>query len=237
MSNIHATVQSPTPGAQVFLFRMDCSAIGGPVLFFTPNAHPDGNVFFGGVGFTAVDVDFDGFETNGTGSLPQPRLRFANSNEAIQGIVNTYGDDLIGCPVQRVRTFEQFLDGGAQADSTAFYGPDTFEIEQLTDENPVYIEFELSAAFDQQGRKLPGRMLLRDTCTARYRSFRDGQFVYDKATCPYTGGASYDRNGKATNDPAKDQCGRRVSDCELRFGKDATLPTWAFPGMARVRSA
>lgn len=237
MSAIHATVQTLDPGDQVFLFRMDATAIGGQIYYFTQSAHSDGNVKFGGVEYLAFDVDFSDYETKSNGDLPVPKIRFANSNEVIQGLVNLFGDELIGCPVQRVRTFAQFLDGQPGADPTAFYGPDTFEIEQLTDENPVYIEFELSAAFDQQGRKLPGRQMLRDTCTARYRRLKDGNFVYEKATCPYTGGACFTRVGEATNDPAKDQCGRRLSDCELRFGKENPLPFWGFPGMARVRAS
>lgn len=237
MSSIHATVQSATPGDQVFLFRMDATAVGGQIYYFTQSAHGDAYVKFGGVEYTAVDVDFSDYETNGQGALPQPKIRFANSNEVIQGLVNTFGDELIGCPVQRVRTYAQHLDGGEEADPTAFYGPDTFEIEQLTDENPVYIEFELSAAFDQQGRKLPGRQMLRDTCTARYRVTKDGKFSYAKATCPYAGSACFTRLGVATDDITKDVCGRRLSDCELRFGKDNPLPTWAFPGMARVRAS
>lgn len=232
MSSIHAHVQSAETEAQVFLFRLDLSSIGGPVYFFSPS----GAVSFGGVSYQPVDIDFDGYETSGTGALPQPKIRFANSNEAIQGLVNAYGDELLGCVVQRVRTFRQYLDDGSEPDGSAFYGPDTFEVEQLTDENPVYIEFELSAAFDQQGRKLPARQMLRDTCTARYRRFKDGVFHYEKATCPYTGGACFDRNGDPTS-PDKDVCGRRVSDCKLRFGANAALPTWAFPGMARVKAS
>jgi lambda family phage minor tail protein L len=236
MSSIHATVQSMSPGEQVYLFRLDTTSIGGPVYYFTQSAHPDGQVSFGGVVYTAVDIDFSDYETNGQGSLPQPKIRFANSNEVIQHLVNTWGDELIGCTVQRVRTFSQFLDGMPEADPTAFYGPDTFEVEQLTDENPVYIEFELSAAFDQQGRKLPGRQMLRDTCTARYRRFKDGAFNYEKASCPYTSAACFDRNANPVTDPAQDVCGRRLIDCQVRFGANAALPTWSFPGMARVRT-
>ncbi|MCP1540054.1 phage minor tail protein L [Methylorubrum extorquens] len=237
MSSIHANVQSGSFGNQVFLFRMDATAIGGRVYYFAQAAHADGNVKFGGVEYTAVDFDFDNYETSAQGALPQPKIRFSNTNEVIQGLVNTFGDGLIGCPVQRVRTYAQYLDGAEEADPQAFYGPDTFEIEQLSDENPVYIEFELSAAFDQQGRKLPGRQMLRDTCLARYRAFKGGAFDYSKASCPYTGGACFTRMGEPTNDPSKDACGRRLSDCEKRFGKGNSLPTWSFPGMARVRQS
>lgn len=233
--SLSAAVQSPDAGAQVFLFRLDCTSIGGQVYFFTPNAQANGNVSFGGQEYTALDVEFSGYEVTGAGSLPTPTLRLSNTNAVIQGLVNTFGDDLIGCQVQRVRTYARFLDGMPEADPGAYVGPDTFEIEQKVSENPIFIEWKLSAAIDQQGRMIPGRQALRDTCTARYRRFRDGAFDYSKASCSYVGGACFDRSGKATTDKAKDVCGRRLSDCEARFGKGNPLPTWAYPGMARTR--
>ncbi|AMB48257.1 phage minor tail protein L [Methylobacterium sp. AMS5] len=232
--SIHSAVQSRSPGDQVFLFRLDCTPIGGQVYFFTQSAHADGAVKFGGVTYTAVDLDFSGYELNGQGALPTPTVKLSNTNEVIQGLVNTYGDDLIGCKMQRVRTYARFLDGMPDADPGAYFGPDTFEIEQKVSENPIFIEWKLSASIDQQGRLIPGRQALRDTCVARYRRNRDGTFDYSKATCPYTGEACFNRKGEPTS-PDKDACGRRLSDCELRFGKENPLPFWGFPGMARVR--
>lgn len=234
--SIHAAVQSPEPGDQVFLFRLDATGIGGQVYYFTQNAHEDTGVTFGGVYYTPIDIDFSDYELNGSGGLPTPKIKLSNTNEVIQGLVNAYGDDLIGCVVQRVRTFSRFLDGQPEADPGAFYGPDTFEIEQKTAENPIYIEWKLSAAIDQQGRMIPGRQALRDTCTARYRRFKNGDFDYAKATCPYTGGACFNRKGESV-EAAKDVCGRRLADCELRFGKANPIPFWGFPGMARVRQS
>lgn len=234
MSSIHAEVQRPVTSDQVFLFRLDCTSIGGQVYYMTQAAHADKGVTFGGQYYTPIDLDFSGYEMNGQGSLPTPTIRLANTNEVIQGLVNTYGDDLIGCKVQRVRTYKRFLDGEPDADPGAFFGPDTFEIEQKAAETPLYIEWKLSAAIDQQGRLIPGRQALRDTCTARYRRYRNGKFDYAKATCPYTGDTCFDYVGAPTT-PDKDACGRRVSDCEKRFGKENAIPIWAFPGMARVR--
>lgn len=234
--SIHGTVQLQNPGEQVFLFRIDTTSVGGQVYYMAQAATVDGGVYFGGVYYTPVDLDFSGYELNGQGSLPTPTIKLSNTNEVIQGLVNAFGDDLIGCKVQRVRTYARHLDGAPEADPGAYYGPDTFEIEQKVSENPIYIEWKLSAAIDQQGRMIPGRQALRDTCTARYRTFRNGTFDYVKATCPYTDGPCFNRKGEAVS-ADKDVCGRRLSDCELRFGKDKPLPYWGFPGMARVRTS
>jgi lambda family phage minor tail protein L len=235
-------IQSPTPGERVTLFRFDTTLAGGGVYYFAQASKEVEGVRFGGVYYTPVDVEFEGFEVNGNGALPTPVMRIANSNEVIQGMVNAYGD-MLGCQIQRVRTFRRFLDGEPDADPTAFFGPDTFKIERKVNENPIFIEWELSAAIDQEGKMLPGRQVIRDTCLWRYRFFdpdnpkaaSDG-FVYHTGTtaCPYAGGACFDRNGIPVA-ADKDVCGRRISDCKLRFGANKPLPFGGFPGVARVR--
>lgn len=235
--SIHSVVQSPAPGAQVFLFRLDATTLGGGVYFFTQSAEADGGVSFGGQYYTPVDIDFSDYELNGQGALPTPTITMSNTNEVIQGLLNAIGDDLIGCKVQRLRTFARFLDGEPEADPGAYYGPDTFEIEQKVSETPLGVEWRLSAAIDQQGRMIPGRQVLRDTCTLRYRTVnkQSGQFDYSKTTCPYAGGASFNRLDQpvAAN---LDVCGRRLTSCEARFGKENPLYFGGFPGAARVRS-
>lgn len=235
MSQIAATIRSPNPSARIALYRLDTSSLGGPVLFFHPGSASDAGVTFGGVYYTPVDVQFSGMEVSGTGALPTPRVKIANTNQAMQAIINTYGD-LLGCGVSRIRTFERFLDGRPGADPTAYLGPDTFRVERKISENPIYIEFELSAEIDQQGKMLPGRQVVRDTCLWRYRIHNplSGNFDYSKAQCPYTGAASYSYLGAPTT-PDKDACSRDISGCELRFGKGNPLPYGGFPGSARIR--
>jgi phage-related protein len=104
----------------------------------------------------------------------------------------------------------------------------------------MFVEWELSAAIDQEGRMLPGRQFLRDVCTRRYRRYAptdpaaagDG-YVYPKIfPCPYTGSNAFTALGVGTT-VANDVCGRKVSDCRLRFPGQA-LPMGAFPGIGRV---
>lgn len=234
MSAIQAQAQSPNPGEIISLFRVDATPVGGNVYFVCMASQENAGVRYGGQEYTPVDCEFSGLETNAQGTLPTPRLKIANTNGVWQQIMNTYGD-MIGCEIRRVRTFRRFLDGQPEADPSAYFGPDVFRVERLTSQNPIYVEWELSAAIDQEGKMLPGRVVVRDTCLWRYRSHvAGGTFDYSRATCPYTGSACFDPSGASTT-PDKDRCGRKISDCKLRFGADQPLPFGGFPGVARVR--
>ena len=234
--SIEATVQKLTPSAKIDLYRIDTTKVGGGVFYFTPTSQAGGSpVYFGGVAYTPIDIEVEGYEINAGGALPTPTMRLDNRSGVPQALVNTYGD-LLGSTVQRIRTYAEHLDGEPNADPSSYLGPDTFEIERKTAELPEYIEWQLSAAIDQEGKQLPGRTVVRDTCMWRYRTWNaeTGRFNYTRVTCPYAGDASFDRSGN-TAQRAKDDCGRRVSDCELRFGVGKPLPFGGFPGAARVR--
>lgn len=236
MTAIQTVAQSLQPDNIISLFTLDTTSIGGPVLNFVQGRDADQSVSFGGVLFQAVDVEFEGMEATGVGALPTPIIRVANHDGFVTQILNTWGEPL-GCTLQRIRTFARFLDNGSEPDETAFYGPDIFRVERKATENPVFIEFELSAAIDQEGKMLPGRQVIRDTCLWRYRVWNaaTGEFDYSKAQCPYTGTTYFDRNDQEVSDPALDQPSRRITCCEKRFGKGNPLPFGGFPGVERVR--
>jgi lambda family phage minor tail protein L len=235
MTAIESVAQSLNPGAIVSLYLLDTSSIGGPVLNFVQGTTGSAKIVYGGVTYEPIDLEMTGFEMNGSGALPTPRVKISNTNGVVQSIINTYGD-LLGCKLQRIRTFDRFLDGQPEADAAAFYGPDVFNVERKVSENPIYVEWELSAAIDQEGKELPGRHIIRDTCLWRYRVYNQttGTFNYSKAQCPYTASAYYTKEGIVTTAP-NDQCGRKISDCKLRFGASNPLPFGGFPGVARMR--
>ncbi|MBO6507513.1 MAG: phage minor tail protein L [Roseibium sp.] len=235
MASPTETAQLLTPDALISLFRLDTSVYGGPVLYFCQSNEVSAPIEFGGAPYQPADVEFKGMETTGTGTVPRPTVRVSNTNGAIQTIVNQYGD-LLNCEFRRVRTFAKHLDGGEDPSPTTYFGPDIFKVERKTEENPLYIEWELSSSIDQEGTTLPGRRVIRDTCLWRYRVWNPdtGDFDYSRAQCPYAGGSSYDKSGNSVTSD-KDQCGRRLTDCELRFGANAALPFGGFPGAARAR--
>lgn len=236
MTSIQTESQSLSPSGIISLFVLDASFVGGTIMHFVQGSESDGAISFGGIGYVAMDVEFEGLETSGVGSLPTPTIRVGNGDGLWQGMLNTFGG-LEGCTLHRIRTYERFLDGRDDADPQAFYGPDTFRIERKTTEGSAVIEWELSAAIDQEGKMLPGRQVIRDTCLHRYRVWNPGtaRFDYSKAQCPYTGAQAYDINDLPISDPSKDTPSRRLSCCRTRFGRANPLPFGGFPGVARSR--
>lgn len=234
MSAIQSEAQSLSPSAIISLFSLDTSSIGGPALHFVMQAQSESNVVYGGITFTAIDIKFSGMETSGAGALPSPKLSIANTDGVVQSIVNGFGD-LNGCILRRVRTFARFLDGRPDADAAAFFGPDVFRMDRKITDTSDTIEWDLSASIDQEGKMIPGRIAVRDTCLWRYRAWNQttSSFDYSKAQCPYAGAQSYDINDQPVIDNSKDVPSRRVGCCEARFGAGQPLPFGGFPGMAR----
>lgn len=237
--SIEADVQSSRPGALVELFEVDLTPLGGEVLRFACGTLPGANpgeyqpVRWRGNVFMPAPFEATGFETSGRAALPTPRLRIGSSRE-LSSLLREFGD-CVGMQVTRWRTFSKYLDGQPLADPNAHFPPDVFLISRKVSQNKVATEFELAAAMDQQGKKLPGRQILRDVCTWRYRTYNAaaGSFDYSGVLCPYTGTAYFTAAGVATT-ADKDACGKRLSDCALRFGS-SPLPTSAFPGVSRTR--
>lgn len=234
MSQINHESQKLEPSAIVSLFTLDATKLGGPILHFTMAARVDQAVSFGGVTYEPVDVQFQGLETSGVGALPQPKITLSTGLSTTQAIVATYGD-LNGAEVTRIRTYARFLDGEPDADSTAFYGPDRYRVERKSSDTPSYVEWDLSAAIDQEGKMIPGRAVLAGTCMWRYRAWNQslGAFDYSRAQCPYTGSQAYDINDLPVAN-ALDNPSRRLSCCKTRFGADQPLPFGGFPGASRM---
>lgn len=221
---------------KVILFEIDVRSTGqDAVLRFSPVV--DGQeawpIQFGGNVYQRLSISAQGFEWNGTGTAPRPTLTlFAKDLTFLSLVVNT--NDLVGCPVRRIRTYRKYLDDGVSANPSAHYPIDNFRIERKSKQLRKEITFELSSPLDQQGKKIPARQVLRDTCSHRFRYWANGQWNYDGVTCPYAGAAMYDQKGEPTTDPLKARCGKKLSDCTTHFGEDAVLPMFAFPGVGRI---
>jgi lambda family phage minor tail protein L len=235
VSGLTETAQQLGSDALVTLFTLDATGLGDTaVRRFTSSAWQATAVRFGGQTYTPIDVEATGFEWQGQGAPPAPGLRLANTNAVLGALARDF-DDLVGAEVTRLRTFKMFLDDGDSPDGDMHFPPDLFRIERKVAQNKLFIEFELAAPFDQEGQLLPGRMMLRDACTHFYRGWTGSAFSYARATCPYVGASYFKADGTSTSSAGEDRCGKRLSDCQKRFGT-APLPTRAFPGLARVRA-
>lgn len=218
----------------VEMFELDLQKIGlGIFRFSSTNIGGETPVTFNGSQYPAIPIKAEGFAWDGAGTLPRPSLEIAAKDLFLLNLVFD-ADDLVGSPVTRIKTFRKFLDDGSEAGQGVSFPPDKFVIEQKTSQSRHSLSFELSTELDQQGVRLPKLMVLRDTCVHTYRYFSEGRFQYKGVACPYSGNNFFKNNGEPTGEPSKDVCGKRISDCKLRFGENAVLPRMAFPGVARI---
>ena len=224
---IKEDIQSLTPNSElVDLYTLDATSLGGSIYRFTPMTNDGSSVYFGGIEYSQLPVEFEGWEIPGDGRMPRPKMRVANVNLTFVAFVNSYRDG-IGAKVTRMRTFKKYIDGEAGADSSAEFPRDIFYIEQKTTQNKHFIEWELISPFDIGNRQLPKNQVI-PYCQHRYRIY-DGGLVYTYATCPYTGSNYFKRDG-AVATISTDVCGKKLSDCQLRYpNKSDILPFKGFP--------
>ena len=200
----------------------------GTQYYFTPGNLDGTPVVYQGVTYTAIPIEGQGFEWSGQGKLPQPTLTLSNIGGLATALVLA-NNDLVGCKVTRTRVFANNLDGATNADATAYFEPDVFIVNRKSKHTKELIEFELRATFDAEGLMLPRRQIIRDACTQTYRYWNATTSAFVYGSCPYSGTNYYDANGNVTSAPT-DVCGKKLTDCQLRFGANGKLPTYAFPG-------
>ncbi|WP_211440918.1 phage minor tail protein L [Collimonas humicola] len=231
MSNTVTTeVQSLAPSALVELFELDLSKYGSGILRFHSGVNGlNTDVTWQGNAYTRFPISATGFDKRSNGTIPRPVVSVSN----IQGLMastaraNSY---FLGCKVTRKRTYARFLDaanfpsGNPTADPTQHFPDEMYFIDRKSNETPVLIEWELSSAFDIQGVQLPRRQIIKNNCS----------WVYRSGECGYAGAPVADAFGNPTSDPTIDKCGKRLSDCKLRYGANGLLPFGGFPGVGLI---
>lgn len=232
MSQIIATdVQRLEQDAIVTVFELDARQFGDGILRFAPEPVDGGPVRLNGYEYQPLPIAAEGFAWSGKGTLPRPTLTVTAMELAFLSLVLS-ADDLVGAPVQRIRTYRKHLDDGIEPDPEALFPRDYYVIERKTSQNRRQITFELSVQMDQEGRMIPARQVLRDSCTHRYRWWDGTQYRYEGVTCPYAGSGEWESDGSPAA-PGEDRCGKRLGDCQLRFGANNPLPFYGFPGVGR----
>ena len=185
--------------------------------------------------YLAAPIEVTGFEWNGSGQLPSPKLSIANINGSIT-VLNLLYQDLLGLKITRIRTMLKYLDAvnfaegtNSSADPTAKFPDEVFFIDRKSVENASIVEYDLVSALDISSVKLPRRIIIQNMCTWKYT---------DPDTCTYivppTGGPWYNEFGIQVDSKTKDSCGKKLSDCKLRFnsndGIEKILNYGGFPG-------
>jgi lambda family phage minor tail protein L len=142
------------------------------------------SIIWQGKEYIAAPVHAEGFEVTSKGVLPTPKLSINVSNEAValfsqfRQRIRDIGD-LTGAKVTRIRTYSKFLDAENFRDGNypKDFSPnpnrefprDVFYIDRKSNENKYVLEFELASLLDVQGQKLPGRLVVANTCPFIYR--------------------------------------------------------------------
>ena len=243
----HQIAQSLTPDALVELYELDTTALTnlngvtgtGSVYHWCPGTIGASPVVMAGVTYVPLPIEASGFDWNGQGKLPQPKLRITNVGGVAAALVIEF-NDLLGAEVTRTTVFQRFLDGQSEADPSATFAPESYTVNRKSSHTRSAIEFELRATFDAQGVMLPKRQVIRNTCLQTYRAWNASTGSFIPGSCPWVGNVGgygqpyFKLDGTGTSDPAKDVCGKKLSDCLARFGtftSNPALPFGGFPGV------
>lgn len=234
---VERELYSLEPSAIIELFQLHLTAeINGVDLVYYYHAGTNElsqDIVFGGITYSAVPIEADGFEVTTKGTLPRPKMRIGNANGAISSLLSVYNP--LQAEVRRIRTCKKFLDavnfeGGvnATADPTALFngGYESWYIDRVSAENPELVEFELIGKLDLTNLRIPGRQVV-EHCQWKYKS----------GECGYKPGKMFNLQNQEVFNPAEDQCAKNLTACELRFPKgegigpkDDLLPFGGFPG-------
>ena len=201
---------------------------------------PNTGVTWNGNQYTRYPIEISGFEYLGNGQLPRPTVRVSNLFSLLTLIMidinaSNPANDLCGAKLTRIRTLARYLDAvnfpsntnpHGTPDPTAEAPREIYYVDRKVTENRDVVEFELVSSFDLAGVRSPKRQCIANLC----------QWVYKSAECGYSGGAVADIQDRLTTDPdydGTDNCGKRLSSCELRFppNNDAGVPFGSFPSI------
>ena len=223
---IRADLSGLAPQQIMEFFEWDDTVIGGGnrVHWYNGTGYDQAAIVWQGITYEPFPIEAEGFEYTSSGTLPRPTLRASNIGGALGAYIRSISDGL-KAKVTRKRTIGKYLDavnfpgGNANANPNQHMPDEIFYVARKANENPIFIEMELAAAFDCEGIMLPRRQVIAGTC----------QWVYRGAECGYTGPPVQDILGNPTSNPALDQCRKTLGACRARFGQWGILPTSAFP--------
>jgi lambda family phage minor tail protein L len=217
MSTIVSALQGVDPGTIIELYQLELNATQHDINLT--------NYFHAGVNeietaivwqtntYQALPIKAEGFQWEGEGSLPRPKLLVANVLGTITNALLSLPSGLEGAKVTRIRTLARYLDAvnfstntNPTADPTAEWPREIYYVDRKAAETRDVVEFELASAFDLAAVRAPKRQ-----CVARC------QWVYRSPECSYAGTVYFDANDNPVASPALDVCGKRVTSCEKRF--------------------
>jgi len=183
---------SPFAIIELFELHLDQEIHGSETIFRFYNGvvvqTQTGEIIYNGNTYLAIPVEAEGFEyTAGQTGFPRPTLRVGNLFSVVSALMlnvneTTFGNDLTGAKVVRIRTLSRFLDGVNFDNDTNPYGTPSGEqmpqevyfVNRKIVENRDVVEFELAAKLDLENIKAPKRQCLANVCQWEYKGGTDG---------------------------------------------------------------
>ena len=231
----------------VTLYELDATKLGAGIIRWHGHVsfedwqiiNPDvttvkSDIIWQGQTYSPIPIQSDGLEMRGDGRASTPSLAIANNIDGLQGAISALclrHDDFAGAKLTVINTLAKYLDAANFADGNPQaaneYRKQLWYVEQKTSENASAVTFELSNPVDFEGARIPSRDITSFCHWAVHGRYRGQE-------CGYTGTAMFTEDGTPTDDPSKDKCGGRLSDCRLRFGDNNPLPFGGFPSSSLI---
>jgi len=187
----------PTAILDLFLVYPDYNSQKGEVFAIHNGSLFKKGVVWQGRTYMPIGLEVDGFEVNADGRINRPKIKVSNKDYFVTSLLKKF-DNFKSARVVQKRTFVKYLDdenfdGGnpfGQSDVTAEISSQQFIVAQKTQENKIFVEFELTSPLDLDNFELNHRRIMGKYCYWQYRG--EG--------CRYTGPPIHKENGENFKD-------------------------------------
>ena len=178
MTTLIDAVQKQDPGsALIELFELELSS--SSTLYFSAAVEADITTVqfrekvspYAAKTYTVIPIEIKGIERKTDGASARPTLTVANILSTFRDSIGTLTNkDLIGKRLVRRTTLQRYLYGEDDDASPPIEFPtEKFIIDRIATESKLSISFELAAASDLEGVKLPSRIVVGKYCSWEYQ--------------------------------------------------------------------
>jgi lambda family phage minor tail protein L len=200
-SNTNKQIASINPGVVIDLYEINFANLqeslqflsdsfsininNEPVYRFCPMINGSNPIVWQGNSYQPLPIKMEGFEYQGEGRLPRPKLTIANPEGLFSKIIYS-NHDFMNCKITRKRTFAKFLDNEnfeissrgvndnnrntfGSSDPNSHFPEDVYYINRKTSEDKKTIQFELVSALEMEQAWIPARPIIANHCSWTYR--------------------------------------------------------------------
>jgi lambda family phage minor tail protein L len=194
-----------SPDTKVELYELDLNPLSVNLTHrFHAQTFVPTDLIFNGQTYQPYPIEAEGFELNGGGQLPTPRIKVSNIFGFASDLIQQYRG-CVGAKLTRRLTFAKNLNTPTSPNNL-LRDPDIWFVAGYS-EDRLLVTFDLKSELDLRGVKLPKRLILKNVC----------QWKYKGTECSYTGTLA--------------TCDKSLQACEEHFGEGNPLPFGGFPGV------